>query len=387
MTPNETTRQLSAAGLAVLLCASGCLSSSYEIPASELARLAALSEAERGREVRGLQVLNASAPPATTMEPALEDEAPYGYPAPAAAVIVIDSSHHTHEPHSSAVAPPASAPQARQRAVVTTSTAHAAPGNAGATPAAPSGDGRHHADPSAADTDSDDAGQVALLVAAVVVVVAGSVIVAAAIEGPRYDGWLRLDPDQPLHFRTASGAWAETPLSKLDPQLAHEMGFALVSDDDHPVTRLRRAALDRAGWSCGLALGASALHTSGATGAWGFAGRLEFGGFPTAGFGILVGLGLMEVHPESVTGQRLFLELQGYPLALGRFHLGVYGQGGRAFGAHQAADAAWFAGIGALLQFELSTRLALTLRSGLALMPSAPGRNLTPEVLAGVAVY
>ena len=315
---------------------SGCLADTHTIRRDELARLAATAEAERGREVRVTQRF-------------VSQDAP-----PAAPVVGV----HT----AVVVATPVGGPRRVGRG----------------------------GQPSGAQVSADSA-KWAFVVAAL----AG--VGLAASEGARYDGWVALHPMHPVHLVGHDGSYTWVPLAQLTPAHVGWASEAIVREGEGPWTRLGRAPLDRVGFTYQVAAGAGRLETFGASSSspYGFLSRIAFGGFPLQELGILaaVSLGWGEQNGDAVFLARYGLELEGFPLVLGRrFHLGVYGQAGMShakadtrFGTEEAWDP--YYGGGLLAEVDLMTRLALTLRAGAAavLDPDAP--SVLPEVLVGIAVY
>jgi hypothetical protein len=129
---------------------------------------------------------------------------------------------------------------------------------------------------------------------------------------------------------------------------------------------------------------------------WGFYGRLAIGGFPMNEVGILATLGFGWGDGEfddSVFNARYGLELQLFPLAIERVHLGFYAEGAIVHRNEQLAfesvtSEAAVAGGGGIVQLELTTRLALTFRGGVTMLPQRGGSSVTaPQATVGLAIY
>jgi hypothetical protein len=97
---------------------------------------------------------------------------------------------------------------------------------------------------------------------------------------------------------------------------------------------------------------------------------------------------------------RVFLQGEAWPLSAGRWHLGPYTELGyawaladHAFGSRGASGP--MLALGGALQLDWTTRLALTLRAGAALLPEADrggpltsgGYRLAPSVTLGLGIY
>ena len=224
-------------------------------------------------------------------------------------------------------------------------------------------------------------------------VVAGAVIGIglAATEGLRFDGWLRLPEEQPLHLVGPNGEHAWLPLWALQPEVAAWAEYGIVSDTDGPIVRLERAPLDRVGFAFSFEAGGAwlnRLEPDGTNGGalFGFLGRVAIGGFPVPSFGLFLGMGTG--IGEGAVEWRPYLEAQWLPLRLGRVHGGAWTSVGGAFGSGQGSDFSTFDGsAGVIGQLELTTRLALTLRAGLHIFPDPGAIDVLPEFALGFVVY
>jgi hypothetical protein len=180
------------------------------------------------------------------------------------------------------------------------------------------------------------------------------------------------------------------PLSRLDPATAAWAERAYVREEEGPWQRLERAPLNRRGWAYGVLLGAGQISSRSGDVDPGFLGHIQLGYFPSHQLGLLfdIALGWRDnERRETVFDSRYALELELLPFSAGILHGGAYGQLGL---AAQIEDRAgdrgrneMFAGGGALLQLELTTRLAITGRAGLNFAFDEP----TSEFSLGLSVY
>jgi len=248
----------------------------------------------------------------------------------------------------------------------------------------------HHSNPPT-PIASKQAGGAALMLLA-----AGTAVGLAFSEGSRWDGWVRVHPEQPLHLYGRDGGYLYVPLAALTPEHAAWAEEALVAEDEAPVfQRTRRAPLDRTGFTYGVDLGAGGVATAATDAPIGFLGHLQFGGFPVNWFGILgtIGLGWADAPDgDALFNTRLALELHCYPVALGLARPGLFVMAGDLYHDEDTPDGPvrghrFLAGGGALLQLEITTRLALTLRGGVAAVGSESGTLAVPEVSLGMSIY
>jgi len=340
---------------------SGCLSQSYEVSAPELQRLVELAPEARGERVRVTQQ-TAFASDTSDLSPEL-DAAEW------ALLLASDANthHHWHDEHDD-------------------------------------------------DDDDDDieADSAEAAVAAAVVVLAAATTAAVTIgvtEGVRFDGWVSARPDQPLLLVDPSGERRWTRLAELTPELVYGVDRAVFPDFADDLSRLERHPLERAGFVYQLELGAEPPPFEGA--ALAFAARGGLGYMPDQRYGFLLGAAFASARSNDAGNDnrfgsdttlnvdyRVFLQAEAWPLSAGRFHLGPYAELGYAW--VRADDAlgtrsadAWMLALGAALQLDWTTRLALTLRAGAAWLPSvdssAPlathGHRLAPAVTLGFSIY
>jgi hypothetical protein len=350
---------------AFLPLALGCTSNEYVIPHEELARLAATPSPERGARVRVVQDLGQrrSEPvPPTTEDDGDEvrvDLSDSGRPAGRGNVSINGGGGGR-----------------------STSGGHVGGGGGHLSGGAHIGGG--------GGGGNGDAVLVAIVVVVAVVVAIGLV----SSEGVRFDGYVAMSPEQPVHLRAANGQQATIPVSELSPGwVAGTVEAKVMDDEGFGLRRLEDLPLDRRGATFKLDSGTIAFDFAGATLA-GPAMNVQAGYFFTRKLGLLANLGLAG---GSATGglvprHALGLELQGFPLAWGRVHLGAFGGGGMAItevlvGSTPTYISGPSVGGGALAELDLTSRLALTLRAGGSLAKLDQVWTPAAQLTVGVAVY
>ena len=94
---------------------------------------------------------------------------------------------------------------------------------------------------------------------------------------------------------------------------------------------------------------------------------------------------------DILTRHALFLELQSLPLALGPLHVGGYANGGVALAATTAgtgsAESGPAFGGGALIELDITGRMALTLRAGASAARFDTGWSPAATLTGGLAIY
>ena len=361
------------AWLCAAVLASGCLSSSYTIDRDELARLAHTPPDARGEGVRVTQDLSFETDP-----PPAHDSPPLQTDVELSVALSIAASHHHHRHHG---------PYAGSRGAV-----HVQPPSGSSSSSSSSGEGGEGGEGGggSGSSGSSSGGDVAL-VALMVVASAGVGVALAATEGSRFDGWVGLDREHPVHLEGPDGEHVWVPLAGLDPGLAAWAVDARISEEEGPTRFLGRAPLDRQGFAYSFELGAASVGTVDREGQLAFAVRTQIGIFPVHEVGLLLGLGAGA--GGGVVEWRPHLELRAFPLAVDPLHVGLYAQGGYAIGVQDLTDApdaaldGWYYGGGALLELDVTTRFSVTFRGG-AMLLTNPGENqLSPEFTIGLAVY
>lgn len=241
------------------------------------------------------------------------------------------------------------------------------------------------------------------LVAAVVVIIIAVAVLAAVgltvTEGLRYDGFAELHPGQPVHLTDAAGIKRQVPLGALTEQDVIGVREALVKDDEgFGLLLTDRAPLDRRGFAFKLDFGGIQSLIDRYTVA-GAAANIQLGFFPWQRFGLLAGLALTggdDGIGHAFVRHSASLEAQAFPLRWRRLHVGGYANGGQtlvmqAGGTQRVGPSI---GAGALLEIDLTTRMALTGRIGVSsvLLPGedvGAGSRWSPGgvVAVGLAIY
>jgi hypothetical protein len=272
---------------------------------------------------------------------------------------------------------------------------------------------RHHryeSDDDEADGSADDGSAEAALAVAVVAVAAAATaaVTIGVTEGARFDGWVQAPVDHPVLLVDGWGERRWSRLEALTPESIRGVDRAVLPDYAGDLEHLERHALDRRGFAYQLELGGESAPFDGADLA--FAGRGALGYMPSQRYGLLVGAAFSSAGadaprpPSSDTrlsfDHRVFLQVEAWPLTSGPWHLGPYAELGLAWA--RADDAfgtrsseGWMLGLGAALQLEWSTRLAMTVRAGAAWLPSAEptaslttnGYRLAPALTIGFSIY
>lgn len=328
--------------------ATGCLSQSHQIHRGELARLSTLDPAVRGERIRVVQDFGEDAPPSAA-------------PVETGAEVVV-LPFHVH--------------------------LGGGQGHGGGRPHG--GPTKPHGGGTSGGKSGGDGESAAALAVVAIAVAASAVVVVGAIEGSRYDGFVRLHPMYPVHLYGAGGQHVVVPLSSIDAAAVAWAERAVVVPGEGPWLDLGRAPLDRVGWNYSVLAGAlQSVSADGQLGT-GFGSHIQLGYFPVHQVGVLADLTLG--WRDNAVGETLYdvrygLEADFYPLSLGKFQGGVYAGAALASRLEDGLPDADQTGLalsgGAQVQVELSTRLALTARLGVT---RAHG-DVTREAMLGLSVY
>ena len=324
--------------LLVALHGGACLSSRYSVRAEALQELAAQPPASRGQRVRVVQGIGG-------------DEAPPAY----VVTVGVDPSLLAVGVASASVG-------------VQTRTAQDPTRPSSGGPGVRGGSGR----------------SAAWVVAAVVVAATVGVFVLAGVEGARFDGWIATSPDEPVYLDTP-GAVTVLPLSALTPALAARAHGASLYEGPTPrFTRLRRAPLDRVGFTLQSAAVAGQIPGSAAgIPVWAFGGRALFGGFPIPQLGLGLLTDVATSGPETLL--RVGGEAQAMPLRwIGAFVGGGYGVLWRA-DPTRSEGVPWFHG-GAQVEVPCTTRFSVQARAGAQWTGGGDGA-WGPTFSLGLSVY
>ncbi len=328
---------------AALALVSGCLSSSHSIPKEELVRIAKRAPEQRGERVRVVQTFtNSEQPPRAS-------EGNCG-----------GCGVRVH---------------------------------AGSNGRSSSGRGRHSS--SSGGGGGGGGGKIsgeAAAALAVVVLASAAVIgvVAASSEGARYDGWAKLSPNHPLHLYGPSNSYRLISLDDLTVEEAEWATRAYVRNSEGHWEGLGRAPLNRQGWAYSVFIGAGEIGDMGGAPRPGTVSHIQLGYFPTRALGIHgdVGFGWGGPGTGKIDGVRFEasagLEAQYLPFRAGKIHGGAFAQMGKSLRTVSAGGGtSSLFSAGGLMQYDITTRLALTGRAGLT---RAYGEPAT-EISLGLSIY
>ena len=396
--------------LSVFVCAfaSGCLSNVHKIPKGELERLAQTDPLQRGDKVRVIQSFNTSRNPppagATQQRPvtqqrttARQGEAPDSDTCVSLQVDVADRSWATGGRNSrnrraesgrrsgrgSGEGRPATVDH-RQRPSGTSSRPPKRSGKVSGRKGSSS--------KSSGSSNAASAEGAAVLAVAVVASAAVLAVVAAGSEGARYDGWAQIEDEHPVHLYGPRNEYKKVALDELSEEDAAWAKDAYVRKSEGSWKALGRAPLNRTGPVYSVFLGAGEIGDAMGGSNVGARSHIQIGYFPIHEFGVVgdlsFGWGGGGGDPYSDAPQPFLvstgLEMQILPLQAGRVHGGGYGQ----FGYSQRNDAAGGGesnvfSTGALLQLDLTTRLALSARAGVR----HAHERAASEMSLGISIY
>jgi hypothetical protein len=367
--------------------ASGCLSSSYEIPRTEVDRLLTVPPAERGKSVRAVQRFSVqdSPPPAPAWyDPAFSRGSTTGVHAEGPSVGYHYYYHAWGNPY-------------WEPAPVTRISPATDPGGGGALVPAPGPTlNRSPPAPSNPFKNAERADTRAMLAA----VVAAAVVVGIALavsEGARYDGTVAVHPHHPLHLMGPNGEHSVVGLDDLEPRyLAPQTRVLLVGTEGAGMWHRGRAPLDREGFVYRVGLGTASLYVDRDTMVTANGADLALGFFPSQYAGFLFNFGVLTGQGQGgdLWSIRPSFEGHVYPLPLWRLHLGGFGAAGvetyslgggwlpEAEGNHPFVD------FGPAAELELTTRLALNFKLGWHWAPREPWNDrYAPFYAIGLSVY
>jgi len=324
----------------------GCLSESYVIPDSELARVAKLPVEKRGKTVRVVQRWASDAEPseeATSRRQDYDSNASFDV----GTHVSFRLSHHHHSHWNQSWRPvhvhrsvnPIGAPR----------TATAPPPRGASQPATVNPTSSSGG--SSLNVDGDQA-----LVALVVLV---------ATEGMRYDGWMQLDRDQPIHLMRDDGSEEVVYLSELGPQHIG-LGDAVITENEGGTYRVQRAPLWREGAAWRMEVGGMQVPTPDGEFPTSLGVSMGLGYFPLQQLGFLLTSSFAwgEQAGGDFLGIQYGLEADFIPLQLWRLHAGIYGIGGMGFYEAEGGQLPTESfhepvlEVGGIGEFDLTTRLA-----------------------------
>lgn len=223
-----------------------------------------------------------------------------------------------------------------------------------------------------------------------VIIAAAAAVGMAVTEGARYDGWVELHPMHPVHLYGWDGGYTWMPLAHITPETAAWARKAVIRETEGPWRRLERAPLNRRGWTYSMLMGSAEIPLRQQQDAHAFASHIQFGRFFNQEVGLLFDIGLAWTEDQlgnTLYDSRSSLEMQLLPLSAGKIHGGVFGQLGLGYrlddtGADTDRQGYFFGG-GGMLQLELTTRLAITARAGMAMTYGTQ----TVDFTAGLSIY
>jgi hypothetical protein len=408
--------------------AAGCVSNEYVIPKDELMHQAQMPIAARGQHVRVVQGLGDRrgypVPPSPAVPPppveATAIESPPGVePLPIGPQADVDEpepdelaeqSYGSDDQMDLRLEGGGDGPQPERRAPAPhgaphpTATSHAwrdpgraappAGGQATGHSSGGSGSGGGHWGGGGLGGGSGGGNGDALVLLAVVALAVGVVVGVCLVsgEGIRFDGYVRMAPEQPIHLKDGAGQTRELPLAALSADdVAATVEAKVMDDEGFGIERLDRVPLDRRGGVFKLDSGATTFGL-GPTTFSGPTATIQFGYFFTRKLGLLANIALGGASDDQgvvVTRHTFSLELQSLPLEKGRLHAGGYLDAGFALAGTTTNDVVSgpAGGGGALVELDLTSRMALTLRAGANLAHLDDGWSPAGAATIGVAVY
>ncbi|HEX7505410.1 MAG TPA: hypothetical protein VF550_01480 [Polyangia bacterium] len=390
---------LAAGGMYLSVATVGCVSNEYVIPKTELTRLSLLPPSQRGMRVQVVQSLGAGGELSSDSGQVLAD---CDYVNEFAAY---DQPESTSEPGYARVDInlPLDGLGGHGRASVAHAPGASGKGGSGWGARAPSPGGTSSSGPrgmgggGGGNFNFGGGGGGDDLVVFAIILVAVALMAAAGLavtEGIRYDGFVQLHPEQPVHLKSPAGTQRAIPLAALTPADVAATEEALVMDNEAYGFRYdHRRALDRKGFAFKVDFG-SLDSVCGCYSAVGLASNIQLGYFPHHRFGILGTLTLgggTNALDQTFQRHSANIEAQFFPLQWWRIHLGGFGHGGMQVARDEfgtRTGPAW--GGGAILEFALTTRLALTGRMDYTIARTAPDSQSwasSTTLTAGLAIY
>lgn len=237
------------------------------------------------------------------------------------------------------------------------------------------------------DSDSLEALAIALIAVAAV-----STLTLALSEGLRYDGWVYLPEDYPIHLFSKEGTEEVVPLYALTTSDLVTTQTALIDENlDLGMVFLGRAPLDRKGLTWQMDAGYASILASKGTFDSGFTARLRLGWFPHQQFGILPFMGILPTtDKQDLLAFQYGLEARWMPVTTGKMSFGPSLQAGYLSILGTQEDLGGFAmWAGAVLEVELVTRLSFLIRGDVCIrlesgVPTGPPAF---SATAGLAIY
>jgi len=391
---------------AALVVGTGCLSNEHRIPDAELTRLANLPPEARGQRVVVVQSIGDRRGPAVAAQVMPQSAPQYGpgyVDGPNVmihGVVSVDIPVGSRPPSSGGVGSGFVGGGGGGAAPVRTVQGTPAPGRSaagGAVPGkaavrAPSSGGGGG---SSFGSGGGDAGDALVVFAIVAIAIAAFAAIGLMVtEGQRYDGAVAMSPEQPVYLHLLNGQERVLSLRDLRPEYLGSVKEARVMDDEGSgLYLLGRAPLDRNGFAFKLDFGSSEVAFEKYLMS-GFASNIQVGYFPFQNLGLLgtmsLGFGSSDFENSDFFRNFFGVEAQAFLPGVSFIHFGTYLNAGNRFvqfgGVEQSRPAV---GAGALIELEITTRMAFTARAGWTFTnPEAGGwDNDGFAVGAGVSIY
>ncbi len=359
--------------MAVVMGSGGCLSSTYDIPERELRRLVETEPRDRGLSLRVVQRLGEDPPPADTPDAWVPYEHEPGVVVYAGPQVVIHPSYDLYHRRLGPVSPHGHHP--------------------GPVPPPPSG-GPSGPGGSGSSGGADIDGEQALAILAVVALTGGTLI-AALIEGERYDGWVTVDPNHPVHLWGPHGPRVVRLAQLTAADLADAPEAMIRLGEGRGAFMEGRAPLSREGLAWRMEVGLVGVPLVDGVTPAGLGAIAQFGYFATQELGLL-GTMTLAGGEEAWAGDyldfRMGAELHWMPIQASVLNLGAYGHVGMssasaAGGAIGRVDRTGLvAGGGLALELEIVTRVAVGVRAGLMTLVGDDSEAAS-LVTGGLSVY
>ncbi|MCO4763750.1 MAG: hypothetical protein KC502_19715 [Myxococcales bacterium] len=343
--------------LVLAILQAGCLGPSYVIPRAEIARLERAPATQRNNRLHVIQRFST----ADTPPPAPAWQAPQPPPTTVRGARVGVAPAWTRvwlSPGSPTFRPRWAAPGVRMGARTSMGTT--------VRPSTPvRGRGPTPSSPSVSSGSSGDSK--AMLVAVLAAGIAVGVGLAVT-EGARYDGWVAVHPHHPVHLMGARGRHRIVPLNQLTlASLAPDEEAVVVRHEGAGLWEIGRRPLSRGGFTYAFDLGTQRAPLLDGRIAALSGGALRIGAFANDWLGVLPGIDIAvgDVDGRTATVVTPHIQLVVAPLRLWRLHLGAFGEMGWSAASIDAVSkqpSGMRMAMGVLLQWEITTRLALDFR-------------------------
>lgn len=383
----------------VIAATSGCLGSAYRIDRGELVRLAGLPPEAR-TSVRAVQLDDSSvplaqpAPEVATAAAVVADDPALAVEVDVELALPRSALDARRAPPREALGPLGRPPvraRAPERPVV---RASAPPPREPVRATAAPGDDEAPRERSSGREAGAAAGAVIGLAVVVATVATAGFVALAATDASRYDGWLHLHEDAPVYLRWRDDQWYALSLDELTPEIAEQALEARVLAREAVRRPLGRAPLAREGFAYGLDVGATGVTRSRAEPEpLGPAARLRVGGFPIHELGLYGTLALaVGAEGGTLLNARYGVEVQALPLGVGPLHVGLYAQLADNHRMQDGVDGlrsthGLLYGGGLLLELDVTTHFAFTLRGGASGVHEPDGAFVLGELSIGATVY